>query len=128
MNSNLGRRGFYNPEKILGLDEGEYVAERLAELAAQYFEDNKDTPSLLCMSHFSVHAPIHDRPDLVEKYEKKLPPQSISFTDTSCGYGTGSVSSGASLSILESIDVMIGHSSSCIRKVIIVVSFIESAD
>ena len=78
VNSNLGRRGFYNPQKIPGLDEGDYVTDRLAELAAQYIEENKDRPFLLYMSHFSVHDPIHGRPDLVEKYEKKLagmPPQ-----------------------------------------------------
>lgn len=72
VNSNLGRRGFYNPKKIPGLDGGDYVTDRLAELAAQYIEENKDKPFLLYMSHFSVHDPIHGRPDLVEKYKKKL--------------------------------------------------------
>ena len=78
VNSNLGRRGFYNPEDIPGLDGGEYVTDRLAELAAKYIDVNKDQPFLLYMSHFSVHDPIHGRPDLVEKYRKKLaaiPPQ-----------------------------------------------------
>ena len=72
VNSNLGRRGFYNPKKIPGLDGGEYVTDRLAELAANYIDDNKDKPFLLYMSHFSVHDPIHGRPDLVEKYKRKL--------------------------------------------------------
>ena len=72
VNSNLGRRGFYNPKKILGLDGGEYVTDRLAELAANYIDDIKDKPFVLFMSHFSVHDPIHGRPDLVEKYKKKL--------------------------------------------------------
>jgi arylsulfatase A-like enzyme len=79
VNSNLGRRGFYNPKDIPGLDGGEYVTDRLAELAANYIDVNKDKPFLLYMSHFSVHDPIHGRPDLVEKYKKKLaamPPQS----------------------------------------------------
>ena len=78
VNSNLGRRGFYNPKDIPGLDGGEYVTDRLAELAASYIDVNKDRPFLLYMSHFSVHDPIHGRPDLVEKYKKKLaamPPQ-----------------------------------------------------
>jgi arylsulfatase A len=72
VNSNLGRRGFRSPKDILGLDGGEYVTDRLAELAAQYIDENKDKPFLLYMSHFSVHDPIHGRPDLVEKYKKKL--------------------------------------------------------
>lgn len=78
VNSNLGRRGFLNPKKIPGLDGGEYVTDRLAELAAQYIEENKDGPFLLYMAHFSVHDPIQGRPDMVEKYKKKLaamPPQ-----------------------------------------------------
>ncbi len=78
VNSNLGGRGFYNPKKIPGLDGGEYVTDRLAELAAEYIGENKDRPFFLYMSHFSVHDPIHGRPDLVEKYKKKLaamPPQ-----------------------------------------------------
>lgn len=72
VNSNLGRRGFLSPEKVPGLDEGEYVTDRLAELAAQYIDENKDKPFLLYMSHFSVHDPIQGRPDLVEKYQNKL--------------------------------------------------------
>ena len=47
VNSNLGRRGFHNPQKIPGLDGGEYVTDRLAELAANYIDDNKDKPFLL---------------------------------------------------------------------------------
>ena len=72
VNSNLGRRGFYDPQNISGLDEGEYVTDRLAELATEFIDDNSDKPFLLYMSHFSVHDPIHGRPDLVEKYQKKL--------------------------------------------------------
>lgn len=78
VNSNLGRRGFLSPKEIPGLDGGEYVTDRLAELAAQYIEEKKDKPFFLYMSHFSVHDPIQGRPDLVEKYKKKLagmPPQ-----------------------------------------------------
>ena len=72
VNSNLGRRGFYDPQKIPGLDGGDYVTDRLAELAAQFIDQNKDKPFLLYMAHFSVHDPIHGRPDLVEKYKEKL--------------------------------------------------------
>ena len=72
VNSNLGRKGFLSPKKIRGLDGGEYVTDRLAELAAQYIEEKKDKPFLLYMSHFSVHDPIQGRPDLVKKYTKKL--------------------------------------------------------
>jgi arylsulfatase A len=79
VNSNLGGRGYLKPGKIPGLDKGDYVTDRLAELAAQYIDENKDKPFFLYMAHFSVHDPIQGRPDLVEKYKKKLasmPPQS----------------------------------------------------
>ena len=42
VNSNLGRRGFRSPKKIPGLDGGEYVTDRLAELAAEYIDEKKD--------------------------------------------------------------------------------------
>jgi arylsulfatase A len=79
VNSNLGGRGYLKPGKIPGLDKGDYVTDRLAELAAQYIDENKDKPFFIYMGHFSVHDPIQGRPDLVEKYKKKLasmPPQS----------------------------------------------------
>ncbi|MEO0445531.1 MAG: sulfatase [Verrucomicrobiota bacterium] len=72
VNSNLGRRGFLHPKAIPGLDGGDYVTDRLAELAADYIEQKKDQPFFLYLSHFSVHDPIQGRPDLVEKYQKKL--------------------------------------------------------
>lgn len=72
VNANLGRRGFLNPKKIPGLDSGNYVTDRLAELGAQFIKKNKDKPFFLLMSHFSVHDPIEGRPDLVKKYKKKL--------------------------------------------------------
>jgi arylsulfatase A len=78
VNANLGGRGFRSPKKIPGLDGGEYVTDRLAELAAEYIEEKKDKPFFVYMSHFSVHDPIQGRDDLVEKYKKKLasmPPQ-----------------------------------------------------
>ena len=50
VNSNLGRRGFYNPKDIPGLAGGEYVTDRLAVLAANYIDENKDKPFLSYMS------------------------------------------------------------------------------
>ncbi len=78
VNSNLGRRGFLSPADIPGLDKGDYVTDRLAELAAEYIEEKKDKPFFIYMGHFSVHDPIQGRPDLVKKYRQKLanmPPQ-----------------------------------------------------
>ncbi len=65
---------YYAPFNLKGLEgpKGEYLTDRLTEEALKYLESNKDHPFFLYMAHFAVHDPIQGRPDLVEKYEKKL--------------------------------------------------------
>lgn len=69
--------GYYAPFELEGLtdDEGQYLTDRLTDVAETFISDNKDHPFFLYMSHFAVHDPIHGRPDLNEKYEKKLTTQ-----------------------------------------------------
>ena len=66
--------GYYAPFKMDGLSyvAGDYLTDRLTDEALLYIEQNKDRPFFLYLSHFAVHDPIHGRPDLVEKYRKKL--------------------------------------------------------
>ena len=52
--------------------DGEYLTDRLTDEALKYIEANKDHPFFLYLSHYAVHDPIEGRPDLVEKYKKKL--------------------------------------------------------
>ena len=52
--------------------EGEHLSDRLGEEAAKWIERVKDKPFFLYLPHFAVHTPIQGRPDLVEKYRKKI--------------------------------------------------------
>lgn len=52
--------------------DGEHLNDRLAEEAERYLETVKDKPFFLYLPHFATHTPIQGRPDLVEKYRKKI--------------------------------------------------------
>ncbi|MEX2214511.1 MAG: sulfatase [Phycisphaeraceae bacterium] len=66
--------GYLVPFKLEGIAEqpGQYLTDRLTDEALKFVEKNKDRPFFLYLSHFAVHDPIQGRPDLVEKYRKKL--------------------------------------------------------
>ncbi len=51
---------------------GEHLTDRLATEAVQWIERVKDRPFFLYLPHFAVHTPIQGRPDLVEKYRRKI--------------------------------------------------------
>jgi len=80
------KNGYYYPFGMKGLEEGtdgDYLTDKLTDKALKYIETNKNKPFFLYLSHFAVHDPIEGRPDLVEKYQKKLikmvPPESHPF-------------------------------------------------
>lgn len=52
--------------------DGEHLNDRLAEETERYLDTVKDKPFFLYLPHFAVHTPIQGRPDLVEKYRKKI--------------------------------------------------------
>jgi arylsulfatase A-like enzyme len=67
--------GYFSPFGLKGLEDGsagEYLTDRLTTEALKYIETNRDRPFFLYLSHFAVHDPVEGRPDLVEKYRKKL--------------------------------------------------------
>lgn len=68
------RAGYHAPFKLDGLSDkpGDYLTDRLTDEALGFIDQNKQQPFFLYLSHFAVHDPIHGRPDLVEKYGKKL--------------------------------------------------------
>ncbi|GAB6009948.1 sulfatase [Dysgonomonas reticulitermitis] len=85
-NKGWPNKGYFSPYGLEGLEdgsEGEYLTDRLTTEALKYIEANKDQPFFLYLSHFAVHDQIEGRPDLVEKYKKKLAdmsaPQSPAF-------------------------------------------------
>jgi len=80
------KKGYYFPYGMKGLEDGapgEYLTDRMSLEAVKYIEQNKDRPFFLYLSHFAVHDPIEGRPDLVEKYSRKLaamdPPEGDTF-------------------------------------------------
>ncbi|MEM8486450.1 MAG: sulfatase [Bacteroidota bacterium] len=78
-NKGWPKAGYYAPFELDGLDDepGQYLTDRLTDVAVAYIESNKDQPFFLHMSHFAVHDPIHGRPDLVEKYRQKMAQQDM---------------------------------------------------
>ncbi len=66
---------YFAPYHMKGLEDapkGEYLTDRLTDETIKYIEKNRDKPFFIYLAHFAVHDPIMGRPDLVEKYEKKL--------------------------------------------------------
>lgn len=68
------RAGYYSPFKMGGIEdkEGGYLTDQLTDKALGFIEDSVEDPFFLYFALYSVHDPIHGRPDLVEKYRKKL--------------------------------------------------------
>ncbi|HDJ33420.1 MAG TPA: DUF4976 domain-containing protein [Bacteroidetes bacterium] len=66
--------GYHYPFKLDGIPgkKGDYLTDNLTDEALKFIEENRDQPFFLYFSHFAVHDPIQGRPDLVEKYRKKL--------------------------------------------------------
>ena len=62
--------GTYNEK--LPAKKGDYYTDKLTDAALDFIERNKDRPFFVHLEHFAVHDPIQGRPDLVEKYRKKL--------------------------------------------------------
>ena len=56
----------------LSAKKGDYYTDKLTDAALDFIERNKDRPFFVHLEHFAVHDPIQGRPDLVEKYQKKL--------------------------------------------------------
>ena len=73
-NKGWPKAGYYAPFEFEGLtdEEGQYLTDRLTDVAETFISDNKDQPFFLYMSHFAVHDPIHGRLDLTEKYREKV--------------------------------------------------------
>lgn len=68
---------YFAPYGIATLPEGkpgEYLTDRLGVEAAKFIEVKQDKPFFLYLPHFAVHTPIQGKPDLVEKYRRKLKP------------------------------------------------------
>jgi arylsulfatase A-like enzyme len=54
--------------------DGEYLTDRLTDLAVDFIETNRSRPFFLYLPHFAVHTPIQGKPDKVRKYDAKSRP------------------------------------------------------
>ena len=50
---------------------GEYLTDRLTDLAVDFMRSSKDRPFFLYLPHFAVHTPIQGKPGKVSKYDAK---------------------------------------------------------
>ena len=67
---------YYYPFGMNGYDgaPGDYLTDKMTDEAVSYIRSHAggDKPFFLLLSHFATHDPIQGRPDLVEKYRRKL--------------------------------------------------------
>ncbi len=54
---------------------GDYLTDRLTDLAVDFIAANKDRPFFLYLPHFAVHTPIQGKPDKVRKYDALAKPE-----------------------------------------------------
>ncbi|MCG8579648.1 MAG: sulfatase [Bacteroidales bacterium] len=73
-----GRKG-YKKTEIHGLEDGqdgEYITDRLTDETVKFMQShvkkNPDEPFFVFLSHYGVHTPFEAKPELVQKYRKKL--------------------------------------------------------
>lgn len=51
--------------------DGDYLTDRLTDLAVDFIAASAGKPFFLYLPHFAVHTPIHGKPDKVRKYDAK---------------------------------------------------------
>ncbi len=66
---------FFYPawKKKIPLDgkDGDYLTDRLTDLAVDFIHTSKDRPFFLYLPHFAVHTPIEAKADKIRKYDAK---------------------------------------------------------
>jgi arylsulfatase A-like enzyme len=63
----------YVPHLEFG-NEGEYLTDRLTDEALVILDKTRDKPFFLNLCYHTVHTPIEGKPELVERYKKKVRP------------------------------------------------------
>jgi len=68
---------YFAPYRIPTLPEGpagEFLSDRLTTEAWTFIERNQDRPFFLYLPHYAVHTPLMAKPEVIEKYKKKIRP------------------------------------------------------
>lgn len=72
------QRKFFPPWDLDTLDSNvppdTHVDDYITDLAIDYIAENKDKPFFMCFWPYSVHAPFQSKPELIEKWKKKIDP------------------------------------------------------
>ena len=67
--------GYFGPFSLPSLPDvaqGESLTERLTDEAVKFIEQKKDEPFFIYFPHYTVHTPLQAKPEVVEKYRKKI--------------------------------------------------------
>jgi arylsulfatase A-like enzyme len=75
---------------------GEFLSDRLTRDALKFIEANREKPFFIYFPHYAVHTPIAGKPEVIEKYKKKL--AAGTYTQTNPVYAA----------LVESIDDSLG--------------------
>jgi len=69
-------------ETIPSAPEGTHISDVLTDEAVKYLKANKDSPFLLCLWYYDVHAPFQAKEELKKKYQAKLNSKHIQRSPT----------------------------------------------
>jgi arylsulfatase A len=90
---------YFPPYGIVNVKDeqpGEFLSDRLTRDAMTFIEQNKERPFFLYFPHYGVHTPLAGKPEVIEKYRKKL--AAGTYTQTNPVYAA----------LVESIDDSVG--------------------
>jgi len=85
-----------------GGKEGDYLTDQLTDEAVQFIEANRDRPFYVQLWHYTVHAPLMGKPELVEKYSHIR--------------GSGGQSNAVYAAMVESMDQSVGRVMATLEK------------
>ena len=66
---------YFPPYGIVNIKDerpGEFLSDRLTRDAVTFIEANKERPFFLYFPHYAVHTPLAGKPEVIEKYRKKI--------------------------------------------------------
>jgi arylsulfatase A len=92
-------RNYFPPYGIPTIKDeqpGEFLTDRLTREAVAFIEANRERPFFAYIPHYAVHTPLAGKPEVVERYRKKL--AGGSFTQTNPVYAA----------LVESMDDSVG--------------------
>lgn len=90
---------YFPPYGIVNLKDerpGEFLSDRLTRDAIAFIEANRERPFYIYFPHYAVHTPLAGKPEVIEKYKKKI--AAGTYTQTNPIYAA----------LVESIDDSVG--------------------